>query len=41
MSDGIAEPGLKLETIQMNTEVVNGYVVLSQFLKTTGAKWAE
>jgi hypothetical protein len=38
-SDGIARPRLKPETT-LNLEVINGYIVLSEFLSTAGAKWS-
>jgi hypothetical protein len=37
--DGIVEPCLKPKTT-MNSEVVNGYVVLSQFLSKSGTQWS-
>jgi hypothetical protein len=38
-TDRVAKPQMKQEAI-LNLEVVNGYVVLSQFLSTTCMKWA-
>ena len=38
-SNGVAGPRLKPE-MTLNSEVVNGYVVLSEFLSTASAKWS-
>ncbi len=40
ISDGVAEPRLKPNTT-VTSEVVNGYVVLSEFLSASGAQWTD